>query len=79
MDRKLYETPILYENLRQALSEVINSAANDSGLMMCEIEPIVKDIYSEVRQYTQIELNNAHKFNEEQELQQKQENDNAVS
>lgn len=79
MDRKLYETPILYENLRQALSEVINSAANDSGLMMCEIEPIVKDIYSEVRQYTQIELNNAHKFKEEQELQQKQENDNAVS
>lgn len=81
MERKLYETPILYENLKKSLFDAINNAANTSGLMMCEIEPIVKDIYSQVQYYAKIELENAYKLreaeNQAQESVQAQSDDNS--
>ena len=43
--RKAYETPILWENLRLKIAEDIRN----SGLMECEVEAILKDIYLQIR------------------------------
>ena len=60
--RKAYETPILWENLRLKIVEDIR----DSGLMECEVEAILKDIYLQIREQADYALQVAKKLQNEE-------------
>lgn len=55
--REAYKTPILWQNLRQNIAKNIN----ESGLMLCEIEAIMKDIYLQIQRQAEMELDAALK------------------
>lgn len=58
--RKAYETPILWENLRLKIAEDIRN----SGLMECEVEAILKDIYLQIREQADYALQVAKQMKE---------------
>lgn len=60
--RKAYETPILWENLRLKIAEDIRN----SGLMECEVEAILKDIYLQIREQADYALQVAKKLQNEE-------------
>lgn len=45
ISRQAYQTPILWRQLKEKLAENINN----SQLMMCEVEVIIKEIYEQVQ------------------------------
>ena len=45
MSRQAYQTPILWRQLKEKLAEDINN----SQLMMCEVEVVIKELYEQVR------------------------------
>ncbi len=54
-------TAILLNNLRKNLCDVINGT-NNAGLLMSEIELVVKDVYAEVKMAAQNELQTAYAY-----------------
>ena len=45
ISRQAYQTPILWRQLKEKLAEDINN----SQLMMCEVEVVIKEIYEQVQ------------------------------
>lgn len=45
ISRQAYQTPILWRQLKEKLAEDINN----SQLMMCEIEVVIKELYEQVQ------------------------------
>lgn len=45
ISRQAYQTPILWRQLKEKIAENINN----SQLMMCEVEVIIKEIYEQVQ------------------------------
>lgn len=45
INRQAYQTPILWRQLKEKLAEDINN----SQLMMCEVEVVIKELYEQVR------------------------------
>lgn len=45
ISRQAYQTPILWRQLKEKLAEDINN----SQLMMCEVEVVIKELYEQVR------------------------------
>lgn len=45
ISRQAYQTPILWRQLKEKLAENINN----SQLMMCEIEVVIKELYEQVQ------------------------------
>ena len=43
--RQAYQTPILWRQLKEKLAEDINN----SQLMMCEVEVVIKELYEQVQ------------------------------
>lgn len=74
MERKFYETPILYANFRENLIKTINA----SRLMPCEMLPIFKEVLQELNATVVNEYNAAleqmklEKMNDE-DVKQKEE------
>lgn len=63
-------TPILLENLRKNLCDVING----SGLFMCEVELVMKDVYAEVKMVAQKELQDACDLIQQQTVENTKDN-----
>ena len=45
ISRQAYQTPILWRQLKEKLAEDINN----SQLMMCEVEVVIKELYEQVQ------------------------------
>ena len=45
ISRQAYQTPILWRQLKEKLAEDINN----SQLMMCEVEVVIKELYEQVK------------------------------
>lgn len=45
ISRQAYQTPILWRQLKENIAEDINN----SQLMMCEVEVVIKEIYEQVQ------------------------------
>lgn len=45
ISRQAYQTPILWRQLKEKLAEDINN----SQLMMCEIEVVIKELYEQIQ------------------------------
>lgn len=69
INRPAYQTPILWRDLKAKIIENISK----SGLMACEIEAILKDIYLQVQASAEAELQMA--LNQKEAAEKKEESE----